>query len=144
MKRDMKNKSELNSTTKRITRNSNKSDSPIYYDITLFPTGAGYGGTEYIRLVDKGSEYGTPLNESKTVELLWPNSEKSMHKITTTIDQDSFYCRDACQTFHTTTVWAYITINHNGSELNKVKINEIKGIKARVVDTIMPTHQICL
>jgi hypothetical protein len=147
--RVMDSKSE-SMTMKRVTRNSNgsdkseKADDPIYYNITSYPTGGGYGGTEYIRLEDKGSEeYGTPLNESKTIEVLWPNGEKSVHKITTTEDYDSFYCRDACQNFHTTTVWTHIVINHNGSELNKVKINEIKNIKARIVDTVMPEHPIC-
>ena len=138
----------LVTTKKRTKKESNnklkQEDVPIYYDIMNWTTGGGYGGTSYIRLKDKGSDYGTPLKEGDSVEVLWPTGEKSVHEIITIVEHDSFYCRDACTTFHDTNVWACIMINHNGADLNRVKINEIKGIKARIIDTTKPTHPICL
>ena len=75
----------------------------------------------------------TILDHKVIIEILWPNGEKSEHDITVTVDQESFYERDVNATFYATTVWSYINIQYNGSEIKKVKLNEITGIKARIV-----------
>ena len=59
-----------------------------YYEITSYPTGAGYGGTSYIKLKDKDSSI---LDSRVTIEILWPNKITTTHKITTTYEHDSHY-----------------------------------------------------
>ena len=102
-----------------------------YYEITSYPTGGGYGGTSYIKLKDPESSI---LNNQVTLEILWPNGSTSIHKLTTTSKSSSFYCSDACQTFHDTDVWVHIDLECNGALLKNIKLNEIRGIKARIID----------
>ena len=109
-------------------------ESQKYYEITPYPTSRDrYGSINYIRLKDSND---TILNQQVTIEILWPNGRTSEHKIRVTQDHSSMYDSDACTTFHETTVWSYIDIQYNDAECRNIKLNEIKGIKARIIDTI--------
>ena len=107
-----------------------KKENVNYYEISSYPYGAGYGGTSHVRLKDENESI---LNNDTMIEILWPNAETSRHTISTTVKHDSSYDSDACQTFHTATVWAHIDIKCNGTILENVKITGIKNIKARIV-----------
>jgi len=121
---------------KRVNEEDDEIEDKNYYEIESYPSGGGYGGVSYIHLKDStpiNMKSNTQLDQRVTIEILWPNGETSEHKIITTEDHDSFYDRDACTTFHDVTVWSHVDIQCNGAQVKKVKLNEITGIKARVI-----------
>lgn len=122
---------ELEEEEKELNPPPKQKEELEYYEISSFPYGGGYGGTSYIRLEDSES---TILDNRVTIEILWPNGNTTQHKITTTSKSSSFYDRGACTTFNDTNVWAHVDIECNGAKLKNVKLNEIDGIKARIVD----------
>ena len=102
-----------------------------YYEITDYPSGGGYGGTSYARLKN-GT--GDSLDHRTMIEILWPDNTVSIHKITTETKNSSFYDSDACCTFNDIDVYPFISVNNvHGSTLEKVRLNKIEGIKARII-----------
>ena len=115
--------------------NEEPNEEPIYYNIKKYPTGGGYEGTNYIRLSNGLSKepYGYPIKRGDIIEILWPDNSISTHKITTEIKNSSHYDSDACYTFHTANVYPIVDIECRGTIIKKIKLNEIDGIKARII-----------
>jgi len=123
----------MTNSKKRKTLEEKKPKESDFFEIYNYCTG-GYGGNHYVHLKNgKPGYYGESLTSRTIIEILWPNKKTSVHKITCETDSDSFYCRDACETFHTTCHYPFISIEHNGVTLGKVKLTSIKGIKARII-----------
>lgn len=102
---------------------------PEFYGFTRFTSG-GYGGAHYIRLKD-GND--TPLHTWNEIEVLWPDATTSTHALTFETVSDSTYDRDACTSVRTTDYIPYISIEHGGTSLGKVKLTSIEKIKIRIV-----------
>ncbi len=125
-----------NLRSKKKEKPEEKLDKNIYYEITSFQCGGGYGGTDYIRLIDNPDDKyeGTPLRDGVKIKILWPSGETSNHEIKTTSKHSSFYDRGACTTFNDTSVTSYIDVTYNESILKQIPINKIEGIKVLILN----------
>ena len=109
---------------------------PKFFDFDNYPT-EGYGRNSrnhYIHL-DNGEadDYGDVLTNGIKIEVLWPNGKTSTHIVKCETKSDSFYCSDACETFHTIKYFPFISIEHNDVWLGKVKLTSIESIKIRIL-----------
>ncbi len=106
-----------------------------YYEISSYPFGGGWGGNSYYRLKDPNGDgyFKEPLRKGTVIEILWPDHTTSTHHIFIETTSSSDYERDSGMTLTEVTHHPYVSINFQGTALKKVKLQEIKNIKVRIV-----------
>jgi len=113
----------------------NKQSEHEYYKISSYSFGGGWGGNSYHRLKKPNSDqyFKEPLDHNTTIEVLWPDGTTTVQKIIIETTSSSGYERDSGMTLTEVKHHPFISIDIYGTTLKKVKLSEIKGIKARII-----------
>ena len=110
-------------------------DQVTYYNISCKLQSSGSTFNYAVYLLDTSSCFDVMLNHQHTIELLWPNGDKTVHKVkvnvTTNLEK---YDEEYGDTIRNIYVWALVDVELHGSIIN-IKLTDINGIKARIVTT---------
>jgi len=113
-------------------------DQITYYNISRKSQGSGSMFIYAVYLSDEPSCSDVMLDHRHTIELLWPNGDKTVHKVKVDVTTDKEKCdEESGTTIQNINVWALVDIELHGSIIN-VKLTDINGIKARIISTYKP------
>ena len=116
-------------------KTTKKTEEEKYYKMSSFPFGGGWGGNSYYRLKKPGKKgyFDKAIKKGSVLEILWPDDSISIHEITVEIESSTSYERESKMNLTENKYYPFISLEHNGTTLDKVKLSEIKGIRMRFV-----------
>ena len=105
---------------------SEEKEEPVFHNVE-----STNGYKDSLELKTKNPFYCHSLGHGSKIEILWPTGRKTIHTIT---------MKDITRQTFTSTVslsFPCIDIIHNGIEIKNVRLYNLEGIKARIIDPVI-------